>query len=84
MRREWIIPVVLAVPITALAQNSVPEGQFVPPALNPLLGQSVPNVIFAGAVAGGIVLVLTWLAMPLLVRITKGWLHPKISASNIP
>jgi len=54
-----------------------PVSMAVPAALNPLIGQSVPKVIFAGAVAGGIVLVLTWAAMPLLVKITKGWLHPK-------
>lgn len=32
MRREWSISVLLAVPFTALADNTVPEGQFVPPA----------------------------------------------------
>jgi len=54
-----------------------PVSMAVPAALNPLIGQSVPKTIFAGAVAGGIVLVLTWVVMPLLVGITKGWLYPK-------
>lgn len=54
-----------------------PVSMAVPAALNPLLGSKVPNVIFAGAVAGGIVVVLTWIAMPLLVKLFKGWLHQK-------
>ena len=54
-----------------------PVNMAVPAALKPLIGQTVPKVIFAGAVAGGIVLVLTWVAMPLFVKLTKGWLHPK-------
>jgi len=54
-----------------------PVSMAVPAALYPLIGQSVPNALFAGAVAGGIVLVLTWLAMPILVKLTKGWLSPK-------
>ena len=53
-----------------------PVSMAVPAALYPLIGQSVPNVIFAGVVAAGIVVVLTWAAMPLLVKLTKGWLHP--------
>ena len=52
-----------------------PVSMAVPAALNPLIGQSVPNVIFAGAVAAGIVLVLTWIAMPLLVKATQNWLQ---------
>jgi hypothetical protein len=59
-----------------------PVSMAVPAALNPLIGQSVPKVIFAGAVAGGIVLVLTWAAMPLLVKLTKGWLHSKNPQPN--
>ncbi len=56
-----------------------PVSMAVPAAFKPLFGSSVPGFIFAGAVAGGIVLVLTWVAMPLLVKLTKGWLHPKTS-----
>jgi hypothetical protein len=55
-----------------------PVSMAVPAVLNPLIGASVPGFIFAGAVAGGIVLVLTWGAMPLLVKLAKGWLLPKI------
>jgi len=54
-----------------------PVSMAVPAALTPLIGQKVPNVIFAGAVAAGIVLVLTWIAMPLLVRLFRPWLQPK-------
>lgn len=56
-----------------------PVSMAVPAALKPWFSSSVPGFVFAGAVAGGIVLVLTWVAMPLLVKLTKGWLHPKTS-----
>ena len=58
-----------------------PVSMAVPAALNPLMGQSMPNVLFAGAVAGGIVLVLTWIAMPLLVRLARRWLSPSITTT---
>lgn len=54
-----------------------PVSMAVPAVLAPLIGRNVSNVIFAGAVAAGIVVVLTWLAMPLLVRFTRNWLYPK-------
>lgn len=54
-----------------------PVSMAVPAALYPLLGQRVSNALFAGAVAGGIVLVLTWVAMPILVTLAKGWLSSK-------
>ena len=59
-----------------------PVSMAVPAALNPLLGQRVPNILFAGAVAGGIVLVLTWVAMPFLVKLTNGWLYRQIKTTT--
>jgi hypothetical protein len=46
--------------------------------LCPLIGLRMPHVIFAGAVAVGIVLVLTWVAMPLLTKLAQPWLQPKV------
>ena len=54
-----------------------PVSMAVPAALAPVMGRSVSNVIFAGAVAAGIVIVLTWVAMPVLVRLSRPWLYPK-------
>jgi antibiotic biosynthesis monooxygenase (ABM) superfamily enzyme len=59
-----------------------PVSMAVPAVLNPLLGRSVPNVVFAGAVAAGIVLVLTWIAMPVLVKVARHWLQPKPQPSK--
>jgi len=53
-----------------------PISMAVPAALTPLIGSRVPNVIFAGAVAAGIVLALTWFAMPLLAKLARPWLQP--------
>jgi antibiotic biosynthesis monooxygenase (ABM) superfamily enzyme len=53
-----------------------PVSMAVPAMLAPLLGPGVPAVISAGLVAAGIVVVLTWAAMPLLVKATRPWLHP--------
>ena len=47
----------------------------VPAALAPFYGPSVPFVIRAGVGAAGIVLVLTWVAMPLLVKLAHRWLR---------
>jgi antibiotic biosynthesis monooxygenase (ABM) superfamily enzyme len=58
-----------------------PVSMIVPAVLTPLIGAKVPNVIFAGAVAGGIVLILTWVAMPILVKLAHGWLQPKRNPS---
>ena len=43
--------------------------------VNPLIGQSLPNVLHSGIVAAGIVAVLTWAAMPLIVKIAHRWLR---------
>ncbi|MDR3428767.1 antibiotic biosynthesis monooxygenase [Silvimonas sp.] len=55
-----------------------PISMAVPAALSPLR-ESLPHVIFAGAVALGIVLALTWAVMPVLVKMTHSWLHPGAS-----
>lgn len=54
-----------------------PVSMAVPALLNPLIGRKVPYFIFAGAVAAGIVLVLTWVAMPVLVKLARHWLRPE-------
>jgi antibiotic biosynthesis monooxygenase (ABM) superfamily enzyme len=59
-----------------------PVSMAVPAALMPLIGSRAPNVIFAGAVAAGIVIVLTWIAMPILVKLAHGWLQPKSKPSS--
>jgi uncharacterized protein len=45
--------------------------------LAPALGPDVPQLVQAGLVAAGVVVILTWIAMPLLVRIARPWLRPK-------
>lgn len=56
-----------------------PVSLAVPALLKPWLNSIVPGFIFAGLAAGGIVLALTWVVMPLLVKLTRGWLHPQTS-----
>lgn len=46
--------------------------------LLPLLGTAVPSVLFAGVAAAGVVAVLTWVAMPLLVKVARPWLRPPL------
>ena len=53
-----------------------PLSMAVPAALRPLLGPNLPAVIFAAATAAGIVSLLTWVAMPPLVKFMAGWLRP--------
>ena len=53
-----------------------PVSIFVPAILVPVLGPNFPQVLAAGLIAAGIVIVLTWVAMPLLVKIAHPWLHP--------
>jgi len=43
----------------------------------PLIGTSMPHIIRSGIVSAGIVLILTWVAMPFLVKVAHGWIHPK-------
>jgi antibiotic biosynthesis monooxygenase (ABM) superfamily enzyme len=53
-----------------------PVSMFVPALLGPLLGPKFNAVLAAGIIALGIVIVLTWVAMPILVKLTHGWLYP--------
>jgi uncharacterized protein len=48
----------------------------------PVLGPKIPQVVEAGLVAAGVVLILTWVAMPFLVKLAQPWLHPKESTSK--
>ena len=50
--------------------------------LNPLIGQSVPRAVHAAAVSGAVVVVLTWVAMPLLVRVAHRFLRPAVHPSR--
>jgi uncharacterized protein len=54
-----------------------PVSMAVPALFNPLIGTKLPNTVFAGVVAAGIVLVLTWVAMPVLAKLARHWLQPK-------
>lgn len=40
-----------------------------------IAGRNFPHVLAAGVVAGGIVVILYWIAMPLLMRVTRRWLY---------
>jgi antibiotic biosynthesis monooxygenase (ABM) superfamily enzyme len=44
--------------------------------LLPLLGPTPPTILSSGVVAAGVVVVLTWVAMPLLVKAARNWLRP--------
>jgi len=61
-----------------------PVSMLVPAVFGPLIGQSVPKFIFAGVVAGGIVAILTWVAMPLLVKVARPWLHRPSHPTRLP
>ena len=47
-----------------------PVSMLVPAILMPLLGPNSPQVLTAGLIAAGIVVILIWVAMPLLVSRT--------------
>lgn len=53
-----------------------PVSMGVPKIIVPLIGGSIPHVLRSGVVAAGIVTVLTWVAMPLLVKLAHRWIHP--------
>ncbi len=44
------------------------------------LGRNIPRILQGALVAAGLVIVLTWVAMPFLVKIAHPWLRPKRSA----
>lgn len=46
--------------------------------LQPVIGGALPGLLFAGVVAAGVVVVLTWVAMPLVVRAARRWLQPPV------
>ncbi|MFZ0593309.1 MAG: antibiotic biosynthesis monooxygenase [Bryobacteraceae bacterium] len=50
--------------------------------LAPVLRSNVPQGLEAGLVAAGVVVILTWVAMPILVKIAHPWLHPKSKSSQ--
>jgi antibiotic biosynthesis monooxygenase (ABM) superfamily enzyme len=43
----------------------------------PALGPNVPQMIEAGCVTAGVVVILTWVVMPFLVGIARPWLRPE-------
>jgi uncharacterized protein len=49
-----------------------------------VLGPNFPQVLSAGLVAAGVVVILTWVAMPLMVKIAHPWLHTKNKSSRHP
>lgn len=52
-----------------------PVSLLVPPLLIPHIGSRLPAFLVPGVVSAGIVAVLTWIAMPLLVKAARPWLH---------
>lgn len=53
-----------------------PVSMLVPAVFVPLLGPKFNQVLAAGIIAAGIVVILTWVAMPILVKIAYRWLYP--------
>jgi uncharacterized protein len=61
-----------------------PVSMLVPAVIMPMLGPSFSPTLAAGIVAAGIVVVLTWVAMPLLVKAAHPWLHSSTHQSKHP
>lgn len=59
-----------------------PVSMLVPLLLRPLLGAGLPVILKAGLISAGIVTVLTWVAMPFLVKAAKPWLHSKTASPS--
>ena len=51
--------------------------------LAPALGPVLPEVLESGVVTASVVSILTWIAMPLVVRVARPWLYPKSQQSSI-
>jgi len=51
--------------------------------LAPALGPFLPEVLESGVVTASVVSILTWIAMPLVVRVARPWLYPKSQQSSI-
>lgn len=49
--------------------------------LEPVLGGVLPSVLFSAVVIAGVVVVLTWMVMPLLVKAARSWLQPPTQPS---
>jgi hypothetical protein len=49
--------------------------------LKPALGPNFPHVLAAGLIAAGVVVILNWVAMPLLMKIAHNWLYPQNKGS---
>jgi uncharacterized protein len=45
--------------------------------LAPALGPNLPQIIEAGFITAGVVAILTWVVMPVLVKIARPWLRPE-------
>lgn len=52
-----------------------PVSMLVPAAMLPFVSPFLHPILAAGVIAAGIVIVLTWVAMPLLVKISHPWLR---------
>lgn len=48
----------------------------------PVLGRNVPQVVEAALISAGVVVILTWIAMPFLVKIARPWLHSRSKSSQ--
>lgn len=57
-----------------------PVSMFVSAVVALTLGRNIPQVLQGALVAAGLVIALTWVAMPFLVKIAHPWLHPKNAA----
>jgi antibiotic biosynthesis monooxygenase (ABM) superfamily enzyme len=59
-----------------------PGSMLVPAILAPVLGPNFPQVLAAGLIAAGIVVIITWVAVPFQIKIAHGWLYPKTEVSQ--